>query len=212
MSAVRGFGGDGAIAVATEEGFDMKLTDTQLVLLSAASQRDDRAVELPANLKGGAAHKVVAKLLTEGLVEEIRARGSLPVWRRDENEGAFALRITKRGLKAIQVDDAPDVGGTEAAGEKKESRTKPRPTRGKTRSSKPGHAKKSRKAAAKERERRSRADSKQATVIAMLKGSKGATIPAIMRGDRVAAALGARLLRRRCAKEARAQSLVRKDR
>src|ERR1700680_1601940 len=47
-------------AVSTEEGFEMKLTDTQLVLLSAASQREDRAVELPANLKGGAAHKVVA--------------------------------------------------------------------------------------------------------------------------------------------------------
>ncbi len=30
-----------------------KLTDTQLVILSAASQRDDRGVELPANLKGG---------------------------------------------------------------------------------------------------------------------------------------------------------------
>ena len=66
----------------------MKLTDTQLVLLSAASQRADRAVELPTYLKGGAAHKVVAKLLTEGLVEEIRARGSLPVWRRDASEGA----------------------------------------------------------------------------------------------------------------------------
>jgi hypothetical protein len=28
-----------------------KLTDTQLIILSAASQRDDRGVELPANLK-----------------------------------------------------------------------------------------------------------------------------------------------------------------
>lgn len=78
----RGFGGDGAIsAVATDEGFDMKLTDTQRVLLSAASQHEDRAVELPANLKGGAAQKVMAKLLAEGIVEEMRARGSLPVWR-----------------------------------------------------------------------------------------------------------------------------------
>jgi hypothetical protein len=40
------------------------------------TRREDRAIELPSNLKGGAAHKVVAKLLTEGLVEEIRARGS----------------------------------------------------------------------------------------------------------------------------------------
>ena len=33
----------------------MKLTDTQLVLLSAASQREDGAVVLAPNLKGGAA-------------------------------------------------------------------------------------------------------------------------------------------------------------
>ena len=86
----------------------MKLTDTQLVLLSAASQREDRCIELAANLKGGAAHKVVGKLLTDGLTEEIQARGSLPVWRRDEDKGPLALRITKRGLAAIQVDE----GGT----------------------------------------------------------------------------------------------------
>ncbi len=42
-----------------------KLTDTQLIILSAASQRDDRGVELPANLKGGAARKAVDKLLRE---------------------------------------------------------------------------------------------------------------------------------------------------
>ena len=33
-----------------------KLTDTQLVTLSAASRREDRGVVLPSNLKGGAAH------------------------------------------------------------------------------------------------------------------------------------------------------------
>jgi hypothetical protein len=48
----------------------MKLTDTQLVLLSAASQREDRAVEFAANLKGAASYKVVRKLLGEGLIEE----------------------------------------------------------------------------------------------------------------------------------------------
>ena len=40
-----------------------KLTDTQLIILSTASQRDDRGVELPANLKGGAPRKAVDKLL-----------------------------------------------------------------------------------------------------------------------------------------------------
>jgi hypothetical protein len=47
----------------------VKLTDTQLVILSAASQREDRGVELPPNLKGGAAQKVASKLLDEGLLE-----------------------------------------------------------------------------------------------------------------------------------------------
>jgi hypothetical protein len=46
------------------------LTDTQLIILSAASQRDDRGVELPANVKGEAARKVVDKLIRAGLVEE----------------------------------------------------------------------------------------------------------------------------------------------
>jgi hypothetical protein len=43
-------------------------------------------------LTGGAAGKVVAKLLTEGLVEEVRARGSIPAWRRDD-DGPRALRM-----------------------------------------------------------------------------------------------------------------------
>jgi hypothetical protein len=40
----------------------MKLTDTQLVLLSAASQRQDAAVESGPEFKGGAADKVIDKL------------------------------------------------------------------------------------------------------------------------------------------------------
>ena len=88
-----------ALAVDNRMEDSVKLTDTQLVLLSAASQRDDRVLERPSNLPGGAAGKVVAKLLTEGLVEEIQSRGSSPVWRRDGDD-AHTLRITKRGLHA----------------------------------------------------------------------------------------------------------------
>lgn len=39
----------------------VRLTDTQLVILSAASQREDRGVEPLANVQGKAAGKVVAK-------------------------------------------------------------------------------------------------------------------------------------------------------
>jgi hypothetical protein len=89
----------------------VKLTNTQLVLLSAASQRDDRALERPANLLGGA--QVVAKLLAQGFVEEVQSRGSLPVWRRD-GDRARSLRITKKGLQAILAKDVegPDIDAT----------------------------------------------------------------------------------------------------
>src|SRR5438105_9935071 len=83
----------------------MKLTDTQLVILSAASQREDCAIELAPRVKGAAAHKLVSKLLADGLIEEIQANGSLPVWRRGEDKGPLALRITARGLAAIKVDE-----------------------------------------------------------------------------------------------------------
>ena len=97
-----------------------RLTDTQLIILSAASQRDDRGVELPANLKGEAARKVVDKLICAGLLEEVRASGSLPVWRRDDDSGPMALRITKTGLEAIDVED-------EATAALKETRAHPAP-------------------------------------------------------------------------------------
>jgi hypothetical protein len=59
----------------------IKLSDTQLVMLSAAAQRDDRSVTLPESLKGGAAHKVTTKLIAAGLVKEVKAKAGMPVWR-----------------------------------------------------------------------------------------------------------------------------------
>ena len=55
----------------------MKLAATQLVLLSAAAQRQDGAIELGPKLKGNA-----SRLLSEQLIEEVLAQGSLPEWRR----------------------------------------------------------------------------------------------------------------------------------
>jgi hypothetical protein len=95
------------IAVTNRIEDSVKLTDTQLVLLSAASRRDDRALERPSNLVGGAAGKVVAKLLTEGLIEEIQSRGSLPVWRRDDGARTLRARHQNSALgRATMLDEA----------------------------------------------------------------------------------------------------------
>jgi hypothetical protein len=59
-----------------------KLSDAQLVLLSSAAQHPQGAIKL--DLKGAAAKKVAAKLLGEGLAEEVPSRGTLPEWRRDD--------------------------------------------------------------------------------------------------------------------------------
>ena len=70
----------------------IKLTDAQLLILSAASRREDRCLTAPKNLKRPAAEKLAAKLLAARLVREIKAKPNMPVWRRDEDAGrAFAL-------------------------------------------------------------------------------------------------------------------------
>jgi hypothetical protein len=168
-----------------------RLTDTQLIILSAASQRDDRGVELPANVKGEAARKVVDKLMRAGLLEEVRAGGSHPVWRRDDERGPMALRITKTGLAAIDVED-------EATAPPKEPSVRPAATREVETPAAEAVASRKRISAAAQKSARkkhhpgkaktkagsrrdSRPCSKQARVLVMLGRPEGATIAVIMR-------------------------------
>ena len=155
----------------------MKLTDTQLVLLSAASQREDGGIELAPNLKGGAAHRVVGRLLSEGLVEEIPARGTLPVWRRDDEEGALALRVTPRGLTAIGID----AGGTPHAEEPGDTEQGADLAPDKSSRRVAAARKKTRNEAPQRSATPGRRDSKQARLIAMLQARQGATIATIMK-------------------------------
>ena len=90
--------------------------DTQLVLLSAASQRDDHCLVPPAGPKRGQAQRAAAKLLEAGLLKEIRAKAGAPIWRRDDETGqTYALKLTAAGAKAIAVDETTPLrrrGGT----------------------------------------------------------------------------------------------------
>jgi hypothetical protein len=50
----------------------VKLTDTQLMMMSAAAQRKDRCLSAPATIKGAALSKVGVKLAKLGLARESR--------------------------------------------------------------------------------------------------------------------------------------------
>jgi DNA-binding MarR family transcriptional regulator len=89
----------------------IKLTETQLMMLSAAAQRNDRHLIAAPNLKGAAAQKIARKLIDAGLVREVRAKAGAPVWRRDGDAGfSYALRLTTAGTNAIAIDKRSESG------------------------------------------------------------------------------------------------------
>jgi hypothetical protein len=93
------------------------LSDTQLIILSAAAQRDDRiALPLPDNLKGGAAMKVVSSLINKGLLEEINAKPDQQTWSQTADGDGMTLVITDTGLTAIGIEPGQaDDTGSDAA-------------------------------------------------------------------------------------------------
>jgi hypothetical protein len=155
-----------------------KLTDTQLVLLSAAAQHPEGAIKLASDLKGGAARKVVGKLLKEGLIEEIPAGGALPVRRRDDEAGALGLRITAHGLTAIGVQTGAERKAEKPHETQDEGELVPkRPSR----RAAAARRKKVGNEAPKQSAKAGRADSKQDRVVGMLRSRQGTTIAAIVK-------------------------------
>ena len=166
----------------------MKLSDTQLMILSSASQRTDHAAVLPANLKGSAANKVVNKLLNEKLLQELRAKDDMPVWRRGDDNRPYSLRITKVGLKAIEVEDVAEASDNIAAATLEEVAVPDVSTAAKS-SERPSRAKRSgaKKTAAvsakatKASSDRIKPDSKQDRIVALLQRPEGATLDALVK-------------------------------
>lgn len=150
-----------------------KLSDTQLVILSAAAQREDRNVlPLPGSLRGGAAAKVVGALLSRGLIAETttdsRAKADAAlnrIWRNDEDGNAILLHITDAGLAAIGVE--PESGDSAPTGaDAAPSAEDPQDA--------PAEADPAPKA------RTPRTGTKQAKLIEMLRAEGGATIDEIV--------------------------------
>jgi DNA-binding MarR family transcriptional regulator len=148
-----------------------RLSDSQLVILSAACQRPDRCVfPVKSKLKGNAVGNVLKSLLKKGLIKEAPTKSrDDTVWRHDEEQGRMTLVATKAAFAALDIEmpreaEEPETGGVVAQPTPAESEPK----------------KRSKKPKAKERKATEpREGSKQAQLIAMLRRAKGATIEEI---------------------------------
>jgi len=147
----------------------VELTSAQHAVLSSALQRDDRTLQLPANLKGGAAQKLVAKLVGDGLTEQLAATGSMPVWRKDDEQKPIGLRITAAGLEAIQGRSALIES---KQGTKRKRRSAQRTAPARVSKQRAGHRQPAKIAALRSASAKSRS-SKQDRVIALLSRREG---------------------------------------
>lgn len=132
-----------------------KLNDTQLMILSAASQRRDFSVyPLPKSVKNGDGPKHLKKLLSLQMIEEAEAVGDAPVWRVHEDGYNVTLILADEGFRALGVEHeaTSKASKQKKLGQKTHTETK------------------SEASAAR------RPDSKQAKMIALLQRPKGTTI------------------------------------
>jgi hypothetical protein len=147
-----------------------QLSDSQLVVLTAACQRPDRCIfPVTAKLKGNAAGNVLKSLLNKGLIKEVRAKRDDTVYRHDEERGRITLVATDAAFAALGIDpqEAPAnktesaPNDTEDAGEDTKAQRKAKSRTSRTPAPRP------------------RQGSKQEQLIAMLRRAKGATIDEI---------------------------------
>jgi hypothetical protein len=173
-----------------------KLSDAQLVILSAAAQRADRSV-LPFSqslgAKGAALGKVIETLSRRKLVVERRVINGETEWRRDQEDRPLGLFITNGGLLALGLDESEKEEEPKAAasktGQTKKPAARPRP---KARKSPAPEAK---KRGAQARTKQDAGDPHAAPAIRRQRRRHH-------RQDRLATAFRSRLLQRRGAEEA----------
>jgi hypothetical protein len=134
-----------------------RLTDTQLIVLSNAARREDKAAVAPPGLNKAAAAKVGSSLAARKLMREIRSKPGMPVWREDERGRRVSLIITRAGRDAIGVVDVGEPPTALKIADPKPQDIERPPVRGLP-----------------------RAGSKQALIVEMLSKDTGATLDALI--------------------------------
>src|SRR3954451_3929020 len=134
-----------------------KLNDTQLVILSSASQREDGFAVLPEGVRAASVKAAVIRLSKLGFLKQVRVKSDQPHWLTDEEGRRIGLKITTAGSAAIGVGD--DGKGEEEPG--------PEPKRRAKKAAEPGQT---------QREAGAPRGSKRAQIIALMQGVTGATL------------------------------------
>ena len=135
-----------------------KLNDTQLVILSSASQREDGLAVLPEGMRAASVKAAVIRLTKLGFLKQVRVKRDQPHWLTDEQGRRIGLKITTAGSAAIGVGD--DGKG--------EEQPAPEPKRRVKKAAEPGEAQRETDAP--------RRGSKRAQIIALMQGMAGATL------------------------------------
>jgi Protein of unknown function (DUF3489) len=175
-----------------------KLTDTQLVILSAAAQREHLSVlPLPdgLTLKGGALNKVMDSLRNRGLIRVlggdggpervvITSEGMTAIGVEEDDDEALAPADT--GTTTAETDGAADAPGSTTGANGARKRAKARPAKGKDKKARTTARATNEPEAPGEPSAKPtpRAGTKQARMIKMLKRPEGATV------EQIAAATG----------------------
>ena len=151
-----------------------KLSDAQLVILSAAAQRPDGSLlPLPESLakKGAAQNRVMIEILCKRkLAEEKQTKSNASEWRSNKEGRPLGLFITKSGLVALGINETEESKPSQAAANmpcQRKTAAKPR-------------TKAEKVSAAKSKERVAPSQSKQEAVIKMLRRKPGVTIDDIV--------------------------------
>src|SRR6185312_8586597 len=108
-----------------------KLTDTQLLILSTAAQRDGGAalpLPKPVKLRGAAVNHVLRSLLKKNLLTEQPAGHDAAAWRESKDGQRLMLVINDAGKQEIGIDNdqAPkkQSGGAKESASKHQARAK----------------------------------------------------------------------------------------